>query len=110
MVTPIRVHAPAPSGPRLACAPPPIRGALALAMMALLSGCAGFSPDGGLAGVNDIVAPALGQEVQAIRTAEDAASAEARVQTMLRRPLSADRAATIALLNNRALQAAYNAL
>src|SRR5581483_12513554 len=90
--------------------PPPIRGSLALVLMAFLSGCAGFSADGGLSGVDEITAPALGQSVQAIRTPEDAAGAEVRVRALLRRTLSADRAAAIALLNNRTLQAAYNAL
>src|SRR5689334_12221933 len=77
---------------------------------ALLAGCAGFSPDGGLSGVSAIVAPTLGRDVQAIRTPEQAEIVEARVRTLLNRPLSADRAAEIALLNNRELQAAYNAL
>jgi outer membrane protein TolC len=76
----------------------------------MLAGCAGFSHDGGLAGVNEIAAPALGHDVQAVRTPEQAAAAAARVTALLRQPLSADRAAEIALLNNRELQAAYNAL
>jgi outer membrane protein TolC len=85
------------------------RGA-ALAALLVLAGCASFSPDGGLIGVNDITGPALGQNAVTLRTPEDAQTARARVKALLRQPLSADRAAQIALLNNRALQAAYNAL
>ena len=87
-----------------------LRGAAALAALLVLAGCAGFSPDGGLIGVNDITGPALGQNAVPLRTPEDAQAARARVKALLRQPLSADRAVQIALLNNRDLQAAYNAL
>jgi outer membrane protein TolC len=60
--------------------------------------------------VNEIAAPALGSSAEAIRTPEHAADAGARVQSLLRRPLTADRAVQAALLGNRELQAAYNAL
>ena len=83
-------------------------GALAAAL--LLAGCAGFSPDGGLAGVDAITAPALGHNAVALRTAEDAGQARAQVRALLRQPLSADRAVQVALASNRDLQAAYNAL
>jgi outer membrane protein TolC len=75
-----------------------------------LAGCASFSPDGGLGGVNDLVAPALGRDIVALRTPEQADAARARVKALLRQPLSADRAVQIALIHNRELQAAYNAL
>ena len=52
----------------------------------------------------------LHKDVVAIRTQDDAASAHARVQQLLKRPLTADAAVQIALLNNRGLQAAYNEL
>lgn len=84
--------------------------ALALAGVLLLPGCASFSPDGGLAAVNAITAPVLAQDTVALRTPEDAAAARGRLKALLRQPLSADRAVQIALLNNRDLQAAYNAL
>jgi outer membrane protein TolC len=87
-----------------------LRGAAALAALLVLAGCAGFSPDGGFIGVNDITGPALGQNAVTLRTPEDAQAARARVKALLRQPLSADRAVQIALLNNRDLQAAYNAL
>lgn len=81
-----------------------------LAGLLFLAGCASFSPDGGLVSVNDIAGPALGHDAVALRTPEDAENARARVKALLRQPLSADRAVQIALLNNRDLQAAYNAL
>ena len=84
--------------------------AAAVAALLVLTGCARFSPDGGLSGVNDITGPALGQNAVALRTPQDAQAARARVKALLRQPLSADRAVQIALLNNRDLQAAYNAL
>jgi outer membrane protein TolC len=76
----------------------------------VLGGCASFSPDRGLVSVNAITAPALGQEAFAVRTPEQAEAVSLRVKALLRKPLTADRAAHIALLNNRDLQAAYNAL
>ena len=76
----------------------------------LLSGCATFSPDGGLASVNTITASGIGREVVAVRTPEQAEAISLRVKALLRKPLNADRAAHIALLNNRELQAAFNAL
>jgi outer membrane protein TolC len=79
-------------------------------LLVALSGCAGFSPDGGILAVNAITAPALGTDATAIRTSEQAERARARVKALLRQPLTADRAVQVALINNAALQAAYNAL
>jgi outer membrane protein TolC len=75
-----------------------------------LAGCASFSPDGGMLAVNEITAPVVGGPAEAIRTAEQAEDAQARVKALLRQPLSANRAVQVAILNNRELQAAYNAL
>jgi hypothetical protein len=85
------------------------RGA-ALAGLLLLAGCASFSPDGGLGAVNVITAPAVGRDAVALCTPEDAVNAAAQVKTLLRKPLTADRAVQIALLSNRDLQAAFNTL
>jgi len=76
----------------------------------VLGGCASLSPDGGLVSVNALTAPALGQEAVAVRTPKQAETVSLRVKALLRKPLTADRAAQIALLNNRELQASYNAL
>jgi outer membrane protein TolC len=90
--------------PSLRCVAAILGGALALA------GCQTFSPDGGMSKVSDIVAKELHKDVVAIRTPDDAFSAHARVRHLIKRPLTAETAVQIALLNNRGLQAAYNEL
>src|SRR5712671_1477739 len=76
----------------------------------LLSGCATFSPDGGMTVVADVAGQTLKMEVISIRTEDDAQRANASVQALLRRDLTVDTAVQIALLNNRGLQASYNEL
>jgi outer membrane protein TolC len=76
----------------------------------LLSGCKTFSPNGGMDLVAAVAGGELRKDVAAIRTAEEADAARAHVDALLRKPLTADAAVQIALLNNRGLQAAYNAL
>jgi outer membrane protein TolC len=86
------------------------RAGAALAFSVTLSACVGFSPDGGMSVVADIAGDELEKDALAIQTPEDAASARTRVELLLARPLTADSAVQIALLNNRGLQAAYNEL
>jgi outer membrane protein TolC len=81
-----------------------------LAAGLLLAGCASFSADGGLAKVNALSSSATGVTAVALRSEEAETSARARVVSLLKKPLTAERAAEIALLNNRELQAAYNQL
>ena len=81
-----------------------------MAIAATLSGCANFSPDGGMSVAAGIAAQELEKDTIAIRTPEDATSARARVEDLLKRPFTADAAVQIALLNNRGLQAVYNEL
>ncbi|MBI2713139.1 MAG: TolC family protein [Rhizobiales bacterium] len=76
----------------------------------LLSACKTFSPDGGMSVPAGIAADELRKDVIAVRTEQDAAVARAKVDHLLKRPLTADAAVQIALLNNRGLQAAYNEL
>jgi outer membrane protein TolC len=76
----------------------------------LLSGCATFSPDGGMTVVADMAGQTLKKDVVSIRTEDDAQRANASVQALLRRGLTVDAAVQIALLNNRGLQASYNEL
>lgn len=76
----------------------------------LLSGCASFSPDGGMNVVTATVSQDLGKQAAALRTPEEAASARSITARLLTNPLSVDAAVQIALLNNRGLQAAYNEL
>lgn len=81
-----------------------------VAAMLGLAGCASFSPDGGMSLVQDVAHAELGKRVAATRTPEEAEASSAEVKALLARPLTADTAVQIALLNNRGLQAEYNAL
>lgn len=75
---------------------------LALAMAALLlSGCAGFSQDGGLDAVSAATQARTGQAVRL-----SGATDQAQLDELLRQPLSADAAVRVALINNRGLKAA----
>lgn len=76
----------------------------------LLSGCATFSPDGGMTVVANLASQTIHKDVVSIRTADDAAWAQNVVRSLLRRGLTVDTAVQIALLNNRGLQASYNEL
>jgi outer membrane protein TolC len=76
----------------------------------VLSGCASFSPDGGMTVVANLTGETIHKEVVSIRTEDDALRADAVVKGLLRRGLTVDTAVQIALLNNRGLQASYNEL
>jgi len=76
----------------------------------MLSGCASFSPDGGMSVVATVASETINKDVVSIRTVDDAERARSAVQALLRRSLTVDTAVQIALLNNRGLQAAYNEL
>src|SRR5450631_3945844 len=78
----------------------------ALALSVLLSGCASFSPDSGMGLVADVSGQMLKKDVAFVRTADDAAQVDRRVQ----RQLDVEAAVQVALLNNKGLQAAYNEL
>ncbi|MBT9612556.1 MAG: TolC family protein [Burkholderiales bacterium] len=73
----------------------------ALATLAL-SGCASFSADGGFKRVEGETQSRLGAKVQVPRPADSAATVQ--VRTLLAKPLSADDAVQIALLNNPGLK------
>ena len=85
------------------------RGLLVLTALSV-SGCAAFSPDSGMSGVSELTSRTINKDVAFVRTAEGAGAVEARVRQLLARPLSAESAVQIALLNNKGLQAAYNEL
>lgn len=76
----------------------------------LVTGCASFSPDGGMGEVAQTVGRETGKDVLKIASPDKARQARERVTAILIEPLSADTAVQIALLNNRDLQAAYNDL
>lgn len=94
----------------LRCRNGALRNAVIVACALLAAGCASFTADGGMTTVADISTGALNKEVMALRTGEDATAAQAIVKRLLKRPLGADAAVQVALLNNRKLQAAYNEL
>lgn len=72
----------------------------------LLGGCATFSADGGLSDVSTLTKARIGQPVQ--RAADNGSTTIASaVDELLRKPLDADGAVKIALMNNRGLQAAF---
>lgn len=75
-----------------------------------LSGCASFSPNGGMAVVSDLTGQTIGKEVAFVRSADDAERTGGTMRRLLGRTLSADAAVQVALLGNKGLQAAYNEL
>lgn len=89
---------------------PPLCVSAAVVLSLALSACARFTGDAGMAAVQDLAAERLGKEVSAFRSDDERETAHAEVKGLLARPLTEDRALQIALLNNRDLQAAYNAL
>ncbi|OYX15573.1 MAG: copper resistance protein [Rhizobiales bacterium 32-66-8] len=91
-------------------APLPSGMVLAIPLALLLGGCVTFTPDGGMAPVASQVSGDIGGQVVKITSEEDAATARVRMSALLSRPLDARGALQVALLNNRGLQAQYNAL
>ena len=85
----------------------PLRIGTAVSLFAFLTGCASFSPDGGMAPVALYAGDVLQKEVAIIRNPDDAERTLAAVRNLRRRVLTADAAVQIALLNNRGLQAAF---
>jgi outer membrane protein TolC len=81
-----------------------------IGLAATLAGCAAFSPDGGIGVVQDVAGTVLEQKVVALRSRDDVDAALGAVRRLLARPLTADAAVRLALINNRGLQASYNAL
>jgi len=79
----------------------------ALASALMLAACAQFSQDGGFDAVAHTAATRIGQTALWKRTPEEQARAERDTARLLERPLSADDAVRIALLNNGSLQAAF---
>lgn len=78
-----------------------------LALVAVLGGCATFSDDGGFGAIESIAKERLGQNVRWQRSEADAQAMREALGPLLARPLSADDAVQIALLNNPGLQATY---
>jgi outer membrane protein TolC len=74
---------------------------------ALLAGCATPNPEARFASVADTAKQRLGKDVAWHRDAPSRAATDARIAALLAQPLSLDDAVQVALLNNRALQAAF---
>jgi hypothetical protein len=80
--------------------------AVAVAML-FLSGCASFSTDGGFSSVQKITQDRLDKSTAWVKSDADARTVKRTIDPLLAKPLSADDAVTIALLNNKGLQADY---
>jgi outer membrane protein TolC len=85
-------------------------GGLGPLLVIALAGCANLSPDQGMSVIQSMTVTGLSQDTVKIRSEEDAAFVKDRVPFLLQKPLTAETAVQIALLNNRSLQAAYNEL
>jgi len=83
---------------------------LVLGLGLTVSACAQFAPDGGMAAVNDASRMQFGAEVAKITSEADAARVNAQLSEWLNVTLTPESAVRIALLNNRALQVAFNDL
>ncbi len=84
-----------------------MRPIVCLGAVLVLGGCASFSRDGGFDAVEQAVKERTGAQARWVRSEDDASSVRARVADLLAKPLTADAAAEIALLNNPGLQATY---
>jgi outer membrane protein TolC len=83
---------------------------LAVLSAALLGGCASFSPDGGFDAIQSATQSRIQKDVIWSRDDASRSQTQARIDALLAKPLSADDAVQIALLNNPGLQAAFNTL
>lgn len=77
------------------------------AAASFLAGCASFSEDGGLGKVSDLTKERTGQPASWQRSAQESDTARARVNELLKQPLTAEAVVEVALLNNRGLQASF---
>lgn len=81
--------------------------ALALLAALLVAGCVSTGRDGGFADVSDAVSSRTNVQTKWLRSDDEANATRERVKALLAKPLSADEAVQIALLNNPGLQASY---
>ena len=76
----------------------------------LTSACASFSPDGGMGVPERLAKHELRSDIVHVHSEDDAERVRAQVTRLIKKPLTAETAVQIALLNNRGLQAAYDEL
>ena len=81
-----------------------------LVSLAALSGCAGFSKDGGFTPVEAATHDHLGKDLRWARSADERAKSASEVAALLAHPLSVEDAVQVALLNNPGLQASFQEL
>ena len=81
-----------------------------LALALALGGCASLQPEAAFEPVRELTRQHTAQELQRAATPEQAETIARRVDALLARPLSADDAVQIALLNHRGLRAALEDL
>ena len=91
--------------------PSPVRArtrfVLAVLAAATLSGCASFSTDGGFGPVEQTAKDRLGKDLMWAKSDADRDAIDQRVAELLTKPLSAEDAVQVALLNNKGLQALF---
>ncbi len=85
----------------------PLRATVFSLAVATLGGCATFSQDGGFDAVGSLAKERIGKEVKWVKSDADAMTVDATVKQLLSKPLAVDDAVTIALMNNKGLQASY---
>lgn len=81
--------------------------ALAILLALLAGGCASTGRDGGFADVSEAVSARTSAETKWVRSDNEANAVRERVKALLAKPLGADDAVQIALINSPGLQAAY---
>ena len=86
------------------------RFALLLAIALAMAGCASLSREESFAPVAQTARSIGGKEIQWVRTADDQARVDARVTRLLANPLGVEEAVQLALLDNKGLQASFEAL
>jgi hypothetical protein len=85
----------------------PVRPLAATISLLFLSGCASFSADGGFSSVQSMTKERIGQDTMWVKSDADVATVEKTIAPLLAQTLSVDNAVTVALLNNKGLQADY---
>jgi len=80
---------------------------LLILLVLLLGGCASLRPDAGFSDVERVVEQRTGAQTKWTRSTSEPESVRARVKELLGKPLGAQDAVQVALLNNPGLQAAY---
>ena len=84
-----------------------MRAVMGLAAVLALAACASTGPDGGFGEVGQSVSQRTGAETKWVRSQQDADAVRGRVKALLAKPLGADDAVQVALINNPGLQASY---